>query len=376
MTERELREIKRRFRPERSNIPRIVGCIVNSNKVIISKITQGLDFSDSAAAEKLLSVMKKALSGSIGTNLTDITFTTKQVSESEEHKLLMELRKSELKDEAILEKFYAKVIASLNFDGNYAILLANDLYDVITRSSDGEGEKSTEVFSYIVTAICPIKNLPEALAFREADSLFHIAGASSALMAPELGFMFPAFDDRRTNIYGALYYTRSLSESYGDFTRSIFANEPPMPPKLQKETFSDCLSDSLGAECTLDVIRSIHAQVAEMTEAHKEAKIPEPLTLSKGTVKMMLENCGIEEEKTEKAAEAFEESFGINAEVAPKNVISQSKFEIKTPDVTIKVSPEGRDLVSTETIGGKEYILIKVTGGVEINGINLSPSEN
>ena len=55
MTEKELREIKRRFRPEKSNIAKIVGCFVNTNNQIISKISQPISLSsDSVTSEKLL----------------------------------------------------------------------------------------------------------------------------------------------------------------------------------------------------------------------------------------------------------------------------------------------------------------------------------
>ena len=136
MIERELREIKRRFRPERSNIPRIVGCFVNGNGQIVSKITQTLALGDSLVTEMLLKVMKKTLSGGLGTTLTNVSFSTKQVAESEEHKLLMALRSSELKDAELLDRFYGKIIECTKFEGNYVILLANDVYDVPHRSSD------------------------------------------------------------------------------------------------------------------------------------------------------------------------------------------------------------------------------------------------
>ena len=369
MTERELREIKRRFTPEKSNIPRIVGCLVNSNKQIVSKISQSLDFTDSAAAEKLLAVMKKTLTGGIGTRISEISFTTKQVTESEEHKLLTTLRKSGLTDEEALTSLYTRVINSLDFEGNYAILLANDVYDVVTRTSDGERGEAGESFSYIVAAICPVKNAPETLSFKESDSLFHIDGSAPTLLSPELGFMFPAFDDRHANIYGALLYTRSATESHGEFVKSIFAAEPPMPTVMQKSTFNECISTSLGGDCSIEVVRAIHEQVGEMIEAHKEAHIPEPLKITKGTVKTILASCGIDEEKCDTAAASFEESFGANAEITPKNVISHTKFAVETADVSIKVNPEKRDLVTTKMINGEEYILIRVTGGVEVNGI-------
>lgn len=372
MTERELREIKRRFRPEKSNIPRIVGCFVNGNGQIISKISQSIGLSDSVVSEKLLGVMKKTLSGSLGTNLTDIEFSTKQVSESEEHALLMGLLKSRLSDEALLDKFYTRVTESVKFESNYVILLANDTYDVFTRDKDGEETESSEVFSYIVAAVCPVKSMPEAISFKEADSLFHTFSASAILSAPELGFMFPAFDDRKTNIYNALYYTRSIAENYPQFTEKIFAAKASMPPKAQKETFNECLFSALSEECSYEVVRSVHAEISEMLVAHKESRDPEPLVITKATVKSLLSNCGVAEEKIERLDTAFDESFGTGAALSPKNILSVNKFEVATPEISIKIDPEHRDLVSTQVINNVKYVMIRVTGSTTVNGININ----
>jgi len=376
MTEKELREIKRRFRPEKNNIPKIVGCFVNSNKEIIARISQFLGTADSVVTEKLLGVMKKALSGTLGANLCNISFTTNQVAESEQHKLLMTLRASELKDADALESFYKEVIESVKLDGNYVILLANDIYDVFEKRNDGEEIESSERFSYIICAVCPIKSAPETLTFKEADSLFHTLNASSLLTSPEIGFMFPAFDDRKTNIYSALYYTRSLSENHPEFTDSVFGKEAPLPPVVQKEKFNECLAETLDDECSFGVIRSVHTQISEMVEAHKESKNPEPLVISKATVKTVLENCGIDAKKIEKIGVSLDESFGVNAELSPKNIVSVNKFELVTPDVTIKVNPERSELVSTQVINGVEYILIRATEGVLVNGINIKKNND
>lgn len=372
MTEKELREIKRRFRPEKSNITRIVGCFVNGNKEIISRINQSIGMGESIVTERLLSVMKKTLSGSLGTNLTDISFSTKDVLEGEEHNLLSALVKTKLSDDDILDSFYKKAIQSLSFEGNYVILLAYDVYDVTAYSKDGDAGESTETFSYIVAAVCPVKSMPEALSFKESDRLFHTFSASAVLCSPELGFMFPAFDDRKTNIYNALYYTRSLSESYSDFTKNIFAAESPMPPKLQKDTFNDCLAEALSEECDFPIVRTIHSEISDMITSHKESRDPEPLRITKETVKSILSDSGVEEEKLERLSSALDESFGKNAELSPKNIISTNKFEVEMPEVSVKISPEHRDLVSTEIINGVKYVMIKVTGPITVNGINIS----
>ena len=375
MTDKELREIKRRFRPERSNITKIVGCLVGANKEIISKISQPIMLSDSVVAEKLLSVMKRSLSGTPGVNLNTVDFSTRQVESSPEHKLLMTLKNSRLEDEAALGQFYQGVIESLEFDTSFAILLANDVYDVPSYSKNGEQDGSSEVFSYIVTSICPIKSLPEAISFKQTDGLFHLLSASGVLAAPELGFMFPAFDDRRSNIYAALTYVKNLGRSYPEFMNRIFASEAPMPPKAQGETFSGILEDTLKEELSFEVVRSIQKQICEMQEAHKESGIKEPLTVTRETVKGMLENCGIAEDKLERLGENFDESFGKNATLTPKNIIKTDKLKLSMPEVKISVSPEYRDIVSTQIIGEDKYLLIKVTGSVEVNGVNISIEE-
>ena len=373
MNEKELREIKRRFRPDKSNIPSIVGCFVNANGEIISRFNQSILLSESDESEALLSVMKKTLSGGLGTNLVDIEFSTKDVLESDYHKLLMSLRESHLKSDDLLEIFYDKVKQSVHFDSNYVILLANDIYDVYTKSSDGDEESST-TFSYIICSICPLKDANSGLFFRESDRLFHSVAANAILTSPQLGFMFPTFDDRMANIYHTLMYTRDLSATHADFIANVFGKEPPMPAKIQKSSFDHCISSALGEDCSLETIRSLRAQIAEMVEEHKELKIPEPLTITKSTVKTVLENSGVNEKNVEKLGEKIDEFFGKNAEIQTKNIITKS-MEIKIPDVVIKVKPTAESLVSTQVVGGKKYIMIEATDAVEVNGIPIKINE-
>ncbi len=371
MNEKDLREIRRRIRPDRSNIPAVVGCFVNANKTVIARFNQSLPLGESAAAEKLLSIMKKVLSGSLGTNLCDMEFSTNQVLSGEAYKLLSELRASKLKDAELLDKFYEGVIESVSFEDNFVILLAHDTYDVISRRSDGTDGESVSVFPYILCAVCPVKNIDEGICFKESDKLFHAISASAVVKNPELGFMFPAFSDRSADIYHALYYTRSIADNHPEFIEKIFALEPPMPPKAQGESFSDCLAGALGEECSLEVIRSVHSQISEAIEAHKASGDADALTLSDVQLRGMLEYAGIAEDSVEKFSSEIADKFGNNAEITPKNIVNTKKYELKTPDVVVKVNPEKRELVTTQTIGGTQYILIRATEGVEVNGINI-----
>lgn len=371
MTDKELREIKRRFRPDKNNILSVKGCLVNSEKVIVSRFNQAMAACSQEEGEKLLGIMKKTLSGGMGTNLLDLEFSAEAAMNSEQHRLLMDLRNSNLKNEEALQYFYSKVIESVHFEGNFAILIASDNYDVFSYSADGEKADSSELFSYIVCAVCPVKPLNAGLYYREYDSTFRAIDEHAMLGAPEMGFMFPSFDNRAANIYNTLYYTRDVSNVHSEFIENIFNVELPMSAAEQKDGFDACLKETLADECDFEVIRSVHDQISEMVKEHKEQKQEEPLKLSKKNLKTVLEYCGVDEEKVEQFGERFDEQFGKNAEVAPGGIVDVKKFEVVTPNVSIKVNPERTDLVSTQVINGVRYIMIRANEGVEVNGVNI-----
>ena len=136
MNEKEIAEIRRRFKPDKSNITHVRGCYINDKREIVSEFSQSLALMPQEEAEKLLAILKRTLSGGLGKNLIDIAFATQQVVDSPEHRLLMALRSSSLCDEQAVREFYEHVIQAVSFDGNYLILLAHYTYDVPYRAKD------------------------------------------------------------------------------------------------------------------------------------------------------------------------------------------------------------------------------------------------
>lgn len=372
MTDKELREIKRRFRPNKNTIFSIKGCLVNEKGEIVKLFEHPISSCTEDEAEQILSIMKKTLSGSMGTNLLNLEYTPQQVMESEEHKLLMTLKNTKLNEEQPIITLFEKIAESVHLDGCFLILLAGDSYDVYTKAKDGEvAEDSTEVFSYFVCCVCPVKPLKSGLCYRASDSAIKALGEHTMIGKPELGFMFPCFDDRATNIYNALYYTRDIANVHPGFIKNIFNVDLPMSAVEQKDNFDTCLRESLEGECDFQVVRSVHDQISEMIQEHKDTKQEEPLKLSKSKLKTVLEYCGVDEEKVEQFGEKFEEQFGKNAEIEPKSIVDTKKFEVSMADVSIKVKPERTDLVSTQIINGVKYIMICVNDAVEVNGVKI-----
>ncbi len=375
MNEKEIAEIRRRFRPDKSNISRIRGCYVNDQREIVSEFNQSLALMAQEESEELLAILKKTLSGTIGKNLIDIEFATQQVLEGEEHKLLMALRNTSLDDENIIHDFYGRVIQALNMDGNYLILLAFDKYDVPFFTKDGEKQDdSSEVYSYFLCSICPVKQTKPALGYFVPENTFRNITADWVVSAPELGFLFPAFDDRSANIYSAVYYTRNTAENHQEFTDAVFKTEIPMPAAAQKEAFQSILGDTVADDCSFDVVQAVHGQLSGMIEEHKANKEEEPLTISKKTVRGVLESCGVSDSRVTAFEEQYDTAFGTDTEISPRNIVDTKQFEVSTPDVTIHVNPERSDLVQTRIIDGTKYILIRADEGVEVNGVNITIS--
>ena len=378
MIQKEVNEIRRRLSPDKGAISKIYGCFVNNRKEVISYIDASVGLMLQADSEKYLGLLKKVLSGGLGRSMVDIEFSTDQVMNGEEHKLLMRLRNSCLADEAAREELFRRIIDCVSFeDSSFLILLASDNYDVPVKSKDGESyNDSDSVFSYFLCCVCPVSDGKEELGYMPDEHTFRSYIPPMIVSAPHMGFMFPAFMDRAANIYNAIFYTKNPSEMHEEFINAIFATETPMSAPEQKEVFSDTLADTLEKECSFDVVQAVHEKIRERITVHKESKIPEPIDFDVHDVSSILKSGGVSPE----AAEAFEEKcterFGDETALNPENIIDSKKFEIETPQIKITVDPDYSCTVETRVINGRKYILIPADDGVSVNGINVNIPQN
>ena len=373
MNEREIGELRRRLKPEKTTITHVRGCYVNEKREIVSQFNQSISVLSEEEGEKVLALLRKCLSGTQGKNLVDLSFSTNQVADGEAHKLLMSLRDGGLEDEETVAGFYQKIIDSLVIEGGYLILLASDAYDVPFKGKDDQvqPEGSETMFRYVLCAICPVKLAKSALTYYVTAGEFHNRAADWLVGPPQLGFLFPAFDDRATNLYGALLYTRNLAENHSEFVDAVFGATAPMAAADQMEGFQAILGQSLENDCSLETVQAVRGQLCAMIQEHKESKEPEPLTVNKATVKGVLASCGVSEDHVEAFDREYDQVFGPETDISPRNVVDPKRLEVKTPDVTIRVSPERGDLIETRVLGGVKYIMIRADEEVEVNGVSI-----
>lgn len=375
MNQKELNEIRRRFRLDKNSISRVYGCYVNCNREIISQFDLSLGLMQQEEQSMYLGLMKRALSGTLGKNLMDIEFATRQVADSPEHQLLQTLRKSALEDGKARETFYQKIISAIDMgEQNYLILLAADSYDVPHRGKDGslQMDASEQVYQYFLCSICPVKGSTMELRYYHEDNEFRGCPTGSTVSNPELGFLFPAFDDRAANIYNALYYARKPELIHQEVIDAIFNVEPPMSATEQRSIFDTALTETLEQDCSYDVIQSVHEQLRARIEEHKESGDPNQLSLSIREVESVLANSGVESDKVEAFGAACKQQYGEDAALIPGNLIESKKFEVTTPEIKISVAPENSYLIETRVIHGRKYLLIPADSGVEVNGIGVT----
>lgn len=373
MNEKEVGELRRRFRSQKSSITHILGCYVDERREIVARFDQSLGLMTEEEQDRFLSLLRKSLSGGIGKNLVDLSFPTQEVVNGTAHRLLMTLRSSKLQDEEAVQQLFETVSQTLVLDSAYLILLGCDAYDVPWHSRDGQEQEdnAAEVFTYIVCSICPVKQTKPGLSYDRRENAFHERVLDWVVSAPELGFLFPAFDDRSTNLYGALYYTRSAAENHPELIDAVFHSEAPMPALTQRESFQSVLGESLAEACRIEVVQAVQEHLCDMMEEHKASHERDPLVVSKGTVRRILEHAGVPEERVTEFDSRYDETFGADTELPPRNLVEPQKYELRTPEVTIQVNPEHADLVQTRVIDGVKYLLVRADGGVSLNGVTV-----
>lgn len=372
MNRKEISEIKKRFTKTRCSITRLCGCYVDAEKNKRLELTEAFLGLPEEEMFKYIDIFRKTLSGTIGKTLMNMEFPTEQeTSEDGTQRFLMKLVESKLQDAELLEQFYDKVIEHYNYPENYFIILVHDAYDIPKITSDGveNFDASEYVYDYILCSICPVKLTKPGLCYNAETNNIQDRIRDWLVQPPELGFLFPAFNDRNMDIHNLLYYSKNSDELDLAITEQLLGCQMPLPAKSQKETFNAIVEESLGLDCDYEVVRNIHENLNQMVEENKEE--PEPLSLDKTDMSRLLEKSGVDTEKIEVFENRFDETIGEKETLMAANISNTRKFEVRTPDVTVQVNPERTDLVETKIIDGVPCLVIEINDLVEVNGIQI-----
>ena len=374
MTRKELNEIKSQYTLEDCGILRLCGCYVDGERNKITQFNENFLNLPEEEKHKYFDIFKKTLSGTPGKNLVDMKFNVDAYADEGARTFLMNLRDSGLKDDRLLNEFYDRIINNYSYVGNYLILLINQVYDIpaVTTDNIEMDDASDEVYSYILCSICHVNLSKPGLGYDEEDNNFHDKKQNHMVDVPDVGFLFPAFNKRSADEDMTLFYTKDVSEFEDGLIDCLLDCAVPLPAKQQKETFTSLVNEALGEEADLEIVKNIHENLEQIIEEKKQES-PAPVMLDKTEMKDLLEKSGVKEERLENFEEHFEMAAGEHGKLVASNVSSGKKFEVKTPDVVIKINSDKTDIVSTQVIDGRQCLVIQIDERLEVNGISVNP---
>ena len=371
MNKKEIAEIKKILTPEHAVITRICGCYVDGEKEIKFTSKQAFNALSEEETFKYFDIFKHTLAGTLGKNLINMEFPVEEETEGGKQAFLLELKNSRLEDDELLERFYRSVIEHYQYASNYYIILIHAVYDVPGKASDGTEmfDASDSVYDYLICSICPVNLSKSGLSYDADKNNISERVRDWIVGAPANGFLFPAFNDRDTDIHSLLYFSKNPEELKEEFIANVLGANIPISAGSQKEIFHQLITNTFGEECDFETIKTIHENLNEMIEENKQA--PEPLMLTQTEVRQIFEESSIPNEKIPVLEQQIVENVGEKQPLVAANIADVRKFNIQMPDVVIKVSPDRTDLIETRVIDGKQCLVIEVTDRIEVNGVSV-----
>lgn len=380
MNKTELSELKKLYTQKKCSITRIAGCFVDGDKNKKSTFARSFLGIPEEEMFKYFEILRKPLSGTPGKTAIDLTFPLEETTEDSPQGFLLKLRSSGLKDDALLDEYYSRIISAFEYVGNYLIMVVHDAYDVPGRTTDGleMDDASSEVYEYIYTVICPVNLTESGLAYDAVTGEFHNRVRDWVVELPIKAFLYPAFNDRSADISSMMYYSKDSENLGEEMMDMLFGCKMPLSAGSQKETFQALVEETLGETCEFEAVKNLHEKMGELIEEHKEEL--QPLVLDKNEVKTLFAQSGVANEKMSEFDEHYEKAAGTDTPIYMSNVYNTRSFDVKTPDVTIKVKPDRTDLIGNRTLDGRPCLVVELNGEVEVNGIavraNAAPEES
>ena len=434
MNKKDVLELKKRFKKNNCTFTKMCGCYVNGEKNILLKFRETFLNLEEDDYFKYLEIAKKVLSGTIGNNLLELNFPLNDEYINERQLSLMELKKSQLKDDKLLDDFYKLIIENYHYTGNFLILIFHDAYDIITKTTDNAKlDESEEVYEYILCAICPVELSKAGLRYFEDENAIKSRIRDWVVEAPVHGFVFPAFIDSGADVNSIIYYTKNAKDPHPELMEEALGCTSKQTATEQKETFNGIIKNALGSDekksnhFFMEIQESLNNKIEEHNTVHEDSH--EPIVLTNNVIQEILTESGVPEEITTKIEKSYTESFGdtpplaetlldnkalaakaqkrkeemlerqvkiletklerfkhnvseetatdsnediLENEVSETITNSESIGEDLDYDIVLKVKPEKVSQIKSEVIDGKKYLVIPIDEDEQanVNGID------
>lgn len=427
MTKKDINELKKRFTKNGCSFTKMAGCYVDSEKNKIVNIHETFLNLDEEEMFKYLDIAKKTLSGTVHNNLLSLDFPREEEESGGRQQFLMGLRESKLKNQDMIDVFLDRIIETYDYAGNYLILVFHDVYDVMTKTSDNqEVDESEEVYEYLLCAICPVTLSKAALGYRADEHRIGSRIRDWVVGAPETGFVFPAFNERSTDIHSVIFYTRNTKEPHKELMEEFLGCPAKRTATIQKTVFENMVQQVVDEypEASEATLMDIQSDLHELVEQQEAEGKNEELVLDTNLLQNVMMDNGVPEPVVQGIERAYEEEFSkeppvveslvdkktleanaklrqqqalnneikaLKTTIEEKNAVIEEKEAIieqkdldlisagnssaplPNGDVVLQVAPEKLDQISSQIIEGRTCLVIPVEGDehIVVNGENF-----
>lgn len=372
MDKKGISEIKKTLKPERTAIDNIVTAFINHDEngaKITSYEKSRFLAMDEAAVFKYLDIVKSTFGGKFDKNLLNVGFPFKEEQDGGAQHKLMKLRESKLNDEELVREYIQTMADNFETGENLLITLVHGLYDVPTKTKDNNKvDESEEVFDFVIASICPMKLEKPGIYYNPKENKFEPITQKLVADKPVMGFMFPAFNDRQTDVHEMLFFAKKADDTHPEFINAVSGQKSPIPADVQKDIFENIIREVAG-ETTFDQEKDIHDKIVEMintrTFDNKDTKVSKKEMF--GIIKDCIPGENVTESRFNEAFNTALENYDASDFVL-NNLIDANTFNVQMADVQIKVKPDRTESIEKKNVDGRAYFMIPVSGNVEING--------
>lgn len=392
MNKKEILELKRRFKKDECTFTRMCGCYVDAQKNIVLKLKETFLNLQDEEFFKYLEIAKKTLSGTVGNNLLELEFPLTEEADNNRQLSLLGLKKSALKDDGLLDSFYNLIIDSYDYAGNFLILIFHDAYDVMTKTTDNAKlDESEEIYEYILCAVCPVSLSKAALGYLEDENRIGARNRDWIVGPPDVGFVFPAFTDRSSDIHSIMYYTKNAKDTHPELMEGALGCSSKQSATQEKEKFNTIIRKAIGSDdkkselLFMDIQETLSNVIDDNSTINGDDA--EPVILTKDNIQDILVESGLSEEITEKIQKSYEEEFSDTPPVV-ENLIDKKALKVNEQrkkerrlEEKVQMLEERLDQTNKETIKDSEEAALETdtTASLEQeNNIELeieTPSE-
>lgn len=346
MNKKEITEVRRKFFAESDTLVmnHVLTVVVNPNHETQKVRYKNIAFAaviDDYERSIYYNTLKKILSTKLGKKLVEYRFPNSAYEDGKSQSVLYNITQSAFVNEEDTENFVNQIVENFKSDVPYAIIAAHCTYTVFKKNKADECDKySSEEYKFIITAICPIKHSDGTLAYNFSKDEFinSVDNKLSISRIPSDGFLFPAFNDRSSDINSVMYYTKSPKNPNLSMVEDVLGCTFMLSPLQESESYKTLLKDISGDNLSYELIIAMEKEIQAFIDANKNST--EPPLLNKRELYNMLSRSFNQLDIDEDRLDAFDAMYnhivGMNIPLTATNLID-SKILIEVAGASLSV---------------------------------------